>query len=635
MICKNCGSTVEDGVKFCTKCGERMDEVAEAVQETAEAVQETAEAAQETVEATQEAAAEVKEEAADVKEKVADVAEDVKETVANVTNEVKEAVEGAAEKVKKMPKKSLIIVAAIALVLIVVLANFKSVTNSVNKLVSSPEKYYASVEKNQIKELAGNFADSYDNNVLENIDFNNYSVDYGIEVELSEEARELIEGALNVDDTEAFKKMAANFFVSLKGDVISAEASATFGKDKLISANAVADMEKGEAYAQIPELSSKYIGVSLDEYAEDFTEQFSVMMEQNEAIATALPKAKTVEKLIKRYLTIAVENVDSVKEDKGTIKVGDIEQKCTTIRIRIKEEDAYNIAKAILEEAKDDKDLHNVIKDFVNAVAETSEEEMDMDADEVIDMFVEEIESALDELEEIEEFDSEEELVMNLWVDNKGEVIGREIELNGESFFSYKTAQKGNKFEYKAVLVADPDYDEEIIFEGSGKKNSSTLNGEYVLKMKEGEKTSKFLEVKVEDYKIKKANEGYIDGSFTFSISDEFLREANAGMAAAIISDYELKFDVKSGKKDAMIAVTILDNEEMFAKLTVDAKIGSGKSAKLPKGILVEDQEDIMEWAETIDTKKFLKKIEKSDLPVEIVESIEDACDMLDAMLDE
>lgn len=633
MICKNCGSTVEDGVKFCTKCGERMDEVAEAVQETAEAVQETAEAAQETVEATQEAAAEVKEEAADVKEKVADVAEDVKETVANVTNEVKDAVEGAAEKVKKMPKKSLIIVAAIALVLIVVLANFKSVTNSVNKLVSSPEKYYASVEKNQIKELAGSFADTYDNTVLENLDINNYSVDYGVEIELSEEARELIEGALNVDETDAFKKMAADFFLSIKGDVISAEGSATLGKNKLISANAVVDMAKGEAYAQIPELSSKYIGVSLEEYAEDFSEQYALVMEQSESLTAAFPKAKTVEKLINRYLAIAVENVDSVKEDKGTIKVGDIEQKCTTIRVRIKEEDAYNIAKAILEEAKDDKELHNLIADFAVAAAEIEEEEMEKD--EVIDMFVEEIENALDELEEIEEFDSEEELVMNVWVDNKGEVIGREIKLNDESFFSYKTAQKGNKFEFKAVLVSDPDYEEEIIFEGSGKKNSSTLNGEFVLKMKEEDKTSKFLEVKVDDYKIKKAKEGFIDGSFTFSISDEFLREANAGMAAAIISDYELKFDIKSGKKDAMVAVSILDNEEMFAKLTVDAKIGSGKSAKLPKGILVEDEEDVMEWAETIDTDKFLKKIEKSGLPVEIVEEIEDACDMLDEMLDQ
>ncbi len=633
MICKNCGSTVEDGVKFCTKCGERMDEVAEAVQETAEVAQEVAEA-------TQEAAAEVKEEAADVKEKVAEVAEDVKETVANVTNEVKEAMEGAAEKVKKFPKKALIIVAAIALVLIVVLANFKSVTNSVNKLVSSPEKYYASVEKNQIKELAGSFADTYDNNVLENLDFNNYSVDYGVEVELSEEARELIEEYLDVDDTDAFKKMAANFFVSLKGNVLSAEASATLGKDKLISGNVVADMEKGEAYAQVPELSDKYIGVSLDEYAEDFTEQFAMVMEQSESLTKAFPKAKTVEKLINRYLTIAVENVDSVKEDKGTIKVGDIEQNCTTIRIRIKEEDAYNIAKAILEEAKDDKELHNLIADFAVAATEMTEEEMD--ADEVIDMFVEEIEGLLEELEEVEDFDSEEELVMNLWVDDKGEVIGREVKYDDETIFSYKMAQKGSKFEFKASVYSES-YDyyygeyetQEITFEGTGKKNSSTLSGEFALKMKTGDESMKLFEVVVDDFKTKKAKEGFIDGSFTFSVSKDLLEEAGAGMASSFITGYQLKIDIKTGKQAADLAISIMDDEEMFAKVALSGKAGSGKSAKLPKGILVEDEEDIMEWAETIDTEKFLKKISKSDLPVEIVEEIEDACDMLDEMLDQ
>lgn len=642
MICKNCGSTVEDGVKFCTKCGERMSEVAE--QETtdrtedlaAAVAQDTVEAVQETAELTQEAAAEVKEEAADVKEKVAEVAEEVKETVANVTNEVKEVMGGAAEKVKKFPKKALIIVAAIALVLIVVLANFKSVTNSVNKLVSSPAKYYASVEKNQIKELAGSFADTYDNNVLENLDFSNYSVDYGVEVELSEEARELIEEYLDVDDTDAFKKMAADFFISLKGNVLSAEGSATLGKNRLISAKAVADMDKGEAYAQIPELSDKYIGISLDEYAEDFSEQFAMVMEQSESFTKAFPKAKTVEKLIKRYLTIAVENVDSVKEDKGTIKVGDIEQNCTTIRIRIKEEDAYNIAKAILEEAKDDKDLHNLIADFVTAAAEMTEE--DMDSDEVIDMFVEEIESLLEELEEVEDFDSEEEIVMNLWVDGKGEVIGREVKVNDETIFSYKMAQKGSKFEFKAELISNTSYyydEQSIIFEGTGKKNSSTLNGEFTLKMKMDDETIKLFEVVVDDFKTKKAKEGYIDGSFTFGLSKDLLEEAGAGMASSFITGYQLKFDVKTSKSAADLAVSIMDDDEMFAKVALNTKIGSGKSAKLPKGVLVEDEEDVMEWAETINTEKFLKKIEKSGLPVEIVEEIEDACDMLEEMLDE
>ena len=106
-------------------------------------------------------------------------------------------------------------------------------------------------------------------------------------------------------------------------------------------------------------------------------------------------------------------------------------------------------------------------------------------------------------------------------------------------------------------------------------------------------------------------------------------------MVSPFLSKYELKFDLKSGKKDANVAVTILDDDEMFAKVGISAKIGSGKSAKLPKGIMVEDEEDIMEWAETINTEKFLKKIEKSGLPVEVVEEVEDACEMLEDALDE
>ena len=102
-----------------------------------------------------------------------------------------------------------------------------------------------------------------------------------------------------------------------------------------------------------------------------------------------------------------------------------------------------------------------------------------------------------------------------------------------------------------------------------------------------------------------------------------------------MVSKYQLKLDIKTGKDAADLAISVLDDDELFAKVAIGTKIGNGKSAKLPKGILVEDQEDIMEWAETIDTEKFLKKIEKSGLPVEIVEEIEDACDQLEEMLDE
>ena len=60
-----------------------------------------------------------------------------------------------------------------------------------------------------------------------------------------------------------------------------------------------------------------------------------------------------------------------------------------------KADDLYKIAIAILEEAKDDKDLHKIISDFVSATAEMTGQEMD--GDDVVDMFVKKsIENGID-----------------------------------------------------------------------------------------------------------------------------------------------------------------------------------------------------------------------------------------------
>ncbi len=653
MVCKNCGNPLADGVKFCTKCGQRVEEVATEVKEaaaeaTVEVKEEVTEATAEVKEEVKEATAEIKETAAEskeeakeevneVKEKVADVAEDVKETVTEVATEVKEAVEGAKKKVKKFPKAALIVVAVIALVLIVVLANFKTVTNTVNKLVSSEEKYYASVESDEIKELASSVANVYENSFLEYIDYRDLSVDYGVEVELSEDAYEMLAAAIGTDDGKPFSKMAVDFFMSFKGDVISAEAAATLGKTQLISAKGVADLKRGEAYGQIAELTDKYIGVNFEEYAETISEALA----QSDEFLKVLPDKKTVESLLNRYLTIAVENIEGVTEKKDTIKVGDIEQKCTAIRVRIRQKDMEKIAIAILEEAKDDKELISLVADIAAAAAKLEGAEA-VDAKEYEEMFQAQIEAALEEAkgaesdsdeedDEESDEDSESAIIMNVWVNNKGEVIGRELKFDDETLFVYKMPEKGGKFEFKASLFAEGD---EIILDGSGKKNSSSLSGEFGLKMKEGdEKAVKFIDIDVEKFDTKKIKQGFLNGSFTFSLSDEFMQEADMGMASAIIGDYQIKYDVKSSKNSGNVELALMNKDEMFAKLIVEAKIGSGKSASLPNGIIVEDEEDIIKWAKTIKFDKFIKKLEKAGLPEEIMEPIEDACSDLEDML--
>lgn len=650
MICKNCGNIMDDTVKFCTKCGQKVEETVAEVKETASEVkeevteaanevkedvaevkEEVAEAIAEVKEEAAEAKAEATEEANDVKEKVAEVAEEVKETVTEVATDVKEAVEGAKEKVKKFPKAAWIVVAAIAVVLVVVLANFKTVSNTVNKLVLSEEKYYASVEKSELKELISNFATAYDNSFIENNDITDYSIDYGFDLEMSEEAYDMLAEELDIDDGKPLAKMALQFFVSLKKDTASVEAAASLGKNDLVSVNAVADIEKGEAYAQIPELTDKYIGVSFEDYADDLGE----MLDKMDDLMKAYPTKKTLEKILNRYMTIVVENLDNVKESKDTIKVGEIEQKCTAIRVRIKEKDLYNIAVAILTEAKDDEELHNLVANFVVAMESFSDysDEVDFDPEEIKEEFIATIEDALEELEETEiDKDSEEQLIMNVWVNNKGEVIGREFIVEDETVFIYQMPEKGKKFELEAKII---DYGDEYIFAGSGKKSSSSLSGDFAVKYKEeDEKAVKYVEIEVDKFDTKKIKEGFINGSFVIKLSKEFMNEADMGMVGSVLNSFKLKLDVKSQKSAAEVDLTILSGDDMFAKLSMDAKIGSGKSASLPsKGILVEDSEDVMEWAKTIKFDKFLKKLEKADLPDEWMDAIEDACDGFEDML--
>ena len=656
MKCVKCGAEISNDAKFCTSCGEPVEvakaveevkeEAAEQVSEVKEEVTEQLsevkeEAAEKVAEVKEEAAekvAEVKEEAAEkvaevkeeVAEKVAEVKEEAAEKVAEIKEEVAEkaaevketlsdATEAIQEKTKKVSKTAWIVLAAVAVVLLLVLCNFSVVANTVSKLVMSPEKYYAHVEKKEMKQLVADLASAYDNTIMSHSDVTNQSMTYNMQLELSETAYKMLESALNIEDGKSLSKMGIDVMASVKGDSISAEVAAKLGKSQLISANMVADLEKGEAYGQIPELTDKYIGVNFSEYAEVAKEGMAKSAEMFEL----LPKKALLEKLLNRYIAIALENVDSVTEKSDKISVGEIEQKCTSIRVRLKAEDAVDILAAVCEEAKDDKELINLVAAFVVSSGYMEEAE----AKEAI---ADAIASVLDNIDSMKEnVDEEAEVVMYVWVNNKGEVIGREIKLGDDEFvISYQMPQKGKKFAFEAVIGED---EEDVIeLKGEGKKSDTSLSGEFKLEV-EG---AKLLEITVDKMNTKKTMQGLPNGKFTLKLGKSLYSEM--GSAAAMFSGYEMDVELESSKSDASISIALMKDDDMFAKISMDTKTGSGKSASLPKkGILVEDEDDIAEWAESIDVNKFIKKLSKTDLPDEFVEVLEGYSDDLEDMIDD
>lgn len=101
MTCKNCGAELPEGAKFCTVCGAKLEEAAEAVAEEVKAEAEEVKAeAEETKTKTEEFKEGAEKFAEDVKEDAKRVAGDVKEDAKKVAGEVKDEAKKIAGDVK-------------------------------------------------------------------------------------------------------------------------------------------------------------------------------------------------------------------------------------------------------------------------------------------------------------------------------------------------------------------------------------------------------------------------------------------------------------------------------------------------------------------------------------------------------
>ena len=682
MFCENCGNQLDDNDLFCTKCGHRVAEItapkqeAEPVKESVAVVEvsdpqaeepkvevaeveepkvEVAQAEEPTVEVPQ--VEEPKVEVAKVEEPKVEVAqvevpqvEEPKVEVAKVEEPKVEVAQVEAPQVeapkaeapqteapqtepkaeekapKKFPIVPMAIIGALAVIILLVAANFTKLTNFVVRTVSSPEKYYQHVEQKEMKEAASILADIYQNAFLSNAKLNDISSDVELSVELGEDAQEMLADAMYVDDADWLSKMSMSAGASIKDLVVSGEASFTLGKDKLVSGAAVIDFDKAEAYLQVPELTSQYLGVSLEEvlgYSYMDADELADIFKSYEELYKAYPDKKTVEKLANRYMGIIIKNIDSVRKSSDTLEVGDIEQKCTVLRVRLTQKSIYRIMEAVCEEALEDKELLEVITTFAAAAGGE-----DMDADDVEEAFLEGIENYLEYIDRMKERASDSEMVMNVWVNSKGEVVGRDITMNDNEKFVYYMPQKGKKYELE---LAYTDGWNQMELTGIGKKSSTSLDGEFELAISGVD----IVDITVDNYNIKKAKQGFVNGKFTVKPSKALLKEMDLGMYSSIISKYAVTIDMSGSKNNVKYDVALVDDDEIFGKVVLSAKTGAGKKSSVSKSkvTMVEDEEDLVEWVEEIDFEKLIKKLDKTDIPVEWIEDLEDACDDLEDML--
>lgn len=576
------------------------------------------------------------------------------------------------EKVKKEKsgKKGGLIVAAIGAVAVIAggvaaAFNWDVVTNTIKSTFSSPQDYYASVEKDNFSNMAASAANAYQTMLREpmsSVSDMYESVTSGeiyeggykgeIVIELGDSAMENLMDTLSYQeelpfDISEWNRIALEYETYSGDSLINAAAGLTIGDTGLISVDTLLDYKDSALYLAIPELSESYLGISFEDVMADYEDALQSMEEMTEyldaiqEIVKVLPDAKQAQALLTKYFDVIIGCVDDVDKESVKLEAGGVNQKCTCLKVTIDGKTLVKAAKALCKELKDDKDLKKYITDFVDAVSEQAEaldmaEElgMELDADEIYEQFQSMCDEILDTIDENEEEIPEFELVMSVYVDSKGHVCGREFELEVEEqtmTLLVANTENGSNVGFEASLsIDDGDGENGFVFEGSGKKNKGKLDGTYALTvMAQGEK-KKMMNVNVKQFDLDAREKGYLNGSFGLSIADDLLEEMEERIPEEVYSmleEMELVFDLTSNENAAKFKVSLNQGKELYASLSISSEKVSDKKLSVPSdAIMIEDIEDpeeaMLEYWETIDWDSMIEKLEEIGFSDELIENL-------------
>lgn len=604
MFCGNCGSPLKDTDKFCAKCGWKNPK-AQTIDQKAGPSADNVFAAENPI--------------------TNGAIPSISDLSQGMSSEPPKASSHFPQISFKVPSflkspKGIICIAAV-LVLFIGVMNHAVIGNLFRKTFYSPEKYYQYVEKQQIKDAAAMVSDIYNNRIKDTRDPDNFSIDSRIKVELGESGQDMISllGLAGVDLSWLDSVQLAVNASSSKQDTMSSGMEAYLNGDKLISANIILDLAENAVYLQSPELSDNYLGMETE--LDDLSAMINSGMTSSEVpqklkeIFDQFPDRKTVERLLIKYGNLALKCIDDVDMGKNvTLKAEGVSQKCTKLTVTLDDETFQTILENILKEAVKDKELEKVIRNAAS-LDET------LDADEIYEAFQASLENSLDYLS----FRTGSEIEMCIWVDNKGEVKGRTIEMDygfSKNSIEFFMPQKGKHFGYELSAKTDGI---SVSLEGSGKRSGDKLSGDFQVKYN----GAGLVDIAVKNYNTKKAKEGYVNGSFTVSPSSALM---SLIPGIDFIGRSSLEMNLKQAKDDLSLAMTVIYDDERLGTLQVDSKIGNGKKAKIPRQkdvIWAEDDEDIEEYLETIDWDSFISKLEDAGAPSFAVNYLERMIDML------
>lgn len=568
----------------------------------------------------------------------------VKEHEIKEINQKSEAVPPEAARARKpFPTGKLAAAAVVLLAVILTAVNAKALANTVKKTFFSPEEYYRSVETAALADAVGQMVSAY-GLYLDTFNLKDLKQTVTVRAEAGQKVCKAVE-KLAGEDISGLGEVSVSFDIGIKKKILGNGMRLRAGGKDILSFHGLFDIPNLMAYLQIPEVNKSYLGIAAGEDAEEFWENFERALKVREA----LPSAKEVDALCRRYIKLVLSEVNDVTKGKEKIEAGTVSQNCTALVVSLDEDDLAGMLLAVSEELSDDKELKKLVLRMCDA--------LDMDGEDVYEEWIDRAAEGLEERAK-ELAGNKIDITMTVYVNGKGEVRGRTLTVktaesyedwyNGdirtstqETEFELLTPVNGNKTGFLAAVKSKAeDKRSQVLFkvEGSGSVSRRKLSGAY--KIKAGGLT--VAEVAVKSLDTDKLQKGSLDGSFTVSASDtisDFLEnelswEAQEFLEAAGIELKRVAYDMtlNHSKKANKLFVRVLYKDELLLAFSAERETGADLDTKLPEDanvVMAEDEEAFQKWVAACDWDGFRKKLQETTLPGKLVDALEEAVEEL------
>ena len=309
----------------------------------------------------------------------------------------------------------------------------------VRKNFDSDQAFYRAVEQRRADELLGLALAG--RNLDMNVDDPFYiganmllSLDQSA---LEQELLDLVTESLGVD-LSWLKSLGLNVNMGRSGELGQVDLALQLNETDIITAQVVMDRSSMTEYVRVPELNDAAASVSLTEMGLP-----SDPAEMGQLMADYSANPVTLETL-QRYYDIVMENVQDVSLAEGSVTAGDLTSKCTVATVSLQGQDMLNMAKSVLDAAENDEQVRGLVYYAMRVGGE-----FDGSAEDFGETYQAKLGELRTKLEETKPEDVSASLEMTVYIDEKGEILGRHAELkqDGQTKLLYAplTARDGDK----------------------------------------------------------------------------------------------------------------------------------------------------------------------------------------------